>query len=229
MSIKLENSILSDFALEEGVITTCVNPSNLKILESELVEEERSLFRYYSDGALLCALLFFKNRKKVARVSFDFSGIAAQVFSWGAENKKSFAFIGGYEGAVEVFSKVVCQRHPLIRIVHISPGFFKSHKHRRDTIRALVEVDVIVAGMGSPHQERFLLDLRGLGWIGTGYTCGAFFEQTARAGGDYYPKIINELHLRWLFRLLDEPKKMFGRYFVRYPIFIWEFLRARNG
>lgn len=229
MSIKLENSILPDFALEEGAITTCINPFNLRLLDSELLDEEKSSFRYYSDGVLLCALLFLKKRIKVTRISFDFSGIAEQVFSWGVDNKKSFAFVGGYYGAVEEFSKIARQRHPQMRVEHTSPGFFENESHRRETLRRLVDVDIIIAGMGSPYQERLLLDLRTLGWKGTGYTCGAFFEQTARAGGDYYPKIIDKLHLRWLFRLLDEPNKMFARYFIRYPIFVWTFLRSKNG
>lgn len=34
--------------------------------------------------------------------------------------------------------------------------------------------DLVVVGMGAPLQEKFLVDLVGLGWRGRGYTCGVF-------------------------------------------------------
>jgi N-acetylglucosaminyldiphosphoundecaprenol N-acetyl-beta-D-mannosaminyltransferase len=77
----------------------------------------------------------------------------------------------------------------------------------------------VIVGMGAVLQEKFLLTLRSLNWQGAGYTCGGFFHQTADTI-TYYPKIIDQLQLRWAYRIFKEPK-LFLRYSIQYPKFIF--------
>ena len=80
--------------------------------------------------------------------------------------------------------------------------------------------------MGTPFQEQFLVDLKNLGWIGAGYTCGGFIHQTA-ANIKYYPEFFNTYNLRWLYRMIDEPK-LIKRYLILYPkstfLFFFDFI-----
>ena len=80
-------------------------------------------------------------------------------------------------------------------------------------------------GLGNPRQELWLdryLDKTGAR-IGAGV--GAFFDFQARA----IPRSewMNRLGLEWLYRLVLEPKRLWHRYIVGNPAFLWRVLRER--
>jgi N-acetylglucosaminyldiphosphoundecaprenol N-acetyl-beta-D-mannosaminyltransferase len=108
-----------------------------------------------------------------------------------------------------------------IDIVYYRNGFFSSEMDRQACLQFVksMKPDLVVVGMGTPLQERFLVDLVSIGWKGRGYSCGGYFHQL---GGDnrsnYYPNWMNSLHLRWLYRVWDEPK-LISRYLFVYPYF----------
>ncbi|NJO34267.1 MAG: hypothetical protein HC869_15170 [Rhodospirillales bacterium] len=68
-------------------------------------------------------------------------------------------------------------------------------------------------------QESFLLRLRQQGFNGVGFTCGGFLDQYS-IGKQYYPTWIDRLELRWLYRLIMEPGRLWRRYFVEYQPFV---------
>jgi exopolysaccharide biosynthesis WecB/TagA/CpsF family protein len=77
-----------------------------------------------------------------------------------------------------------------------------------------------MVAMGNPLQERWLadnLDAAGA-WLGVGV--GAFFdfasERVPRS-----PAWMRKLGIEWVFRLLIEPRRMFRRYVVGNPRFLW--------
>jgi N-acetylglucosaminyldiphosphoundecaprenol N-acetyl-beta-D-mannosaminyltransferase len=102
-------------------------------------------------------------------------------------------------------------------------GFFESDEQRREVIRHIrqQEYDVVVCGMGTPLQEKFLVELKEAGWNGYGYTCGGYLHQLATKE-KYYPKFFDKLNIRWIYRIYDEPK-LYHRYFVLYPVFAFYF------
>jgi N-acetylglucosaminyldiphosphoundecaprenol N-acetyl-beta-D-mannosaminyltransferase len=106
-------------------------------------------------------------------------------------------------------------------IVFYRHGFFSSEMDRQACLQSVKEMNpqLVVVGMGTPLQECFLVDLVSVGWKGRGYSCGGYFHQL---GGDnrsnYYPNWMNRFHLRWLYRIWDEPK-LLSRYFIVYPSF----------
>ncbi|MNN73388.1 UDP-Gal:alpha-D-GlcNAc-diphosphoundecaprenol beta-1,4-galactosyltransferase [compost metagenome] len=73
--------------------------------------------------------------------------------------------------------------------------------------------------MGTPRQEDFLIELQESGWLGVGFTCGGYFDQLNSAdGGLYYPGFIDRYNMRWAYRIYKEPKRLWKRYFVDYPV-----------
>ena len=60
----------------------------------------------------------------------------------------------------------------------------------------------------------------------TQHLCG-FLEQIVGTDGDYFPPWANRLQLRWLFRLIKEPRRLWKRYFLLYPKFLVLFLADR--
>ena len=106
---------------------------------------------------------------------------------------------------------------PNLKIVGYNNGYFINKNAKEKVLNSITSIspDLLIVGMGTPYQEEILLEARKKGWHGTGYTCGGFFHQTTERI-NYYPRIVDKLNLRWLYRIYDEPN-LFIRYFLDYP------------
>ncbi|MDR5733108.1 WecB/TagA/CpsF family glycosyltransferase [Caballeronia sp. LZ025] len=117
---------------------------------------------------------------------------------------------------------MLVERFPALNVCGSRNGYFLCDLDRIDALRDVLDpkANVLICGMGSPYQERFLHELRKLGWRGTAYTCGGFLHQMAKKGARYYPAWIDRLQLRWAYRIYDEPT-LFKRYFFGYPVAVF--------
>lgn len=204
------------FIKGEGLVTF-LNPYSYLIARNSF-DLFSSFDEIYADGALL--VLFLRCLGvKVGRYSFDMTSLAPVVFSDCASSNKSVYFLGGEPGVAESAVKFFCEVYPL-RVVGCRNGFFDSKEDLDSAITDIVSLNpsVLVCGMGTPYQEKFLFRLRGAGWAGRGYTCGGFLHQTAKKGVCYYPSFFDKFNLRWVYRVFDEPK-LFKRYLFEYPKF----------
>lgn len=180
------------------------------------------------DGMFLTKTFNFFKISDNKRMSIDFSGIADNLFCHILNNNKTIFFVGAKQEEVEKFSQIISQKYNGLKIVGFHHGFIKDDKQQYylliDKLTKL-NPDFILAGMGSPLQESFLFDLKDNGWNGTGFTSGGFIYQTS-VKPDYYPKLVNTLKLRWLYRGIYEPKALLKT--LRIPkfviIFLYDFL-----
>lgn len=152
------------------------------------------------------------------------TSLAPKIFMYASEHNKSVYFIGGEEGVSKKAAETLKSSFPNLNIIGCRSGFFKGNEYET-TLKEIVQAkpDIVVCGMGTPHQENFLLKLKEHSWSGEGFTCGGFFHQTAKSGVTYYPKLIDKLNLRWLYRMIDEPK-LIKRYSTQYPLFLLVFM-----
>ncbi|HBW84806.1 MAG TPA: glycosyltransferase [Gammaproteobacteria bacterium] len=215
-------------SLENRCLNSFINPYSYLVVRKRFF----GIDRWFVDGQfsvwLLNALGF-----NVTRKSFDMTSLAPEIFRFCEQNTKSLVFIGASTEDVEKFVDVVLDNYPKLKILFYRNGFFDCNSDLESTQRRIVEdnPDFVICGMGAGKQEEFLMKLRESGWFGTGYTCGGFIHQTASAGIKYYPTWADRLHLRWLYRMIDEPK-LIKRYFKYYPIFplflIYDFLKNKS-
>jgi len=88
--------------------------------------------------------------------------------------------------------------------------------------------ELIVLGMGMPKQEAVAACLADGGVPGVVVCGGAILDflggKVSRA-----PGWIRRLGCEWLFRLVREPKRLFGRYVVGNPLFLWRTLSYARG
>ena len=176
----------------------------------------------YADGILMSTLLSVLLGRPVHRYSFDMTSLAGKVFESCTTKNLRLGFIGGTATDIKAFEETVAVCFPGDKQpVFFRNGFFDSDSEYDSAIKqiSLSEIDVIVVGMGAGKQEKFLLDLRSRGWDGAGFTCGAFISQTTK-DLHFYPKLINKLHLRWVYRSIKE-KGLLLRYLKNYPRGIW--------
>lgn len=171
------------------------------------------------DGQLLVRILSIMRPRRIRRVSFDMTSLAPRVFQDAAASGKRVYIIGSTQANLERALSVLIDRYPALDICGSRHGYFLCDADRINALRDVLEskANVLICGMGSPYQERFLRELRALGWEGTGYTCGGFLHQIAKKGARYYPEWIDRFQLRWAYRMYDEPK-LFKRYFFGYPV-----------
>lgn len=110
--------------------------------------------------------------------------------------------------------------------VDFADGYFTKEEApvRADHIRAS-GADILFAGMGAPRQEYFIeeqWDRLGVGMaIGVGGSFDVLAGRRARA-----PIWVQNIGMEWLFRLIQEPRRLFTRYLVTNSQFGWLVLCA---
>lgn len=159
------------------------------------------------------------------------TSLAPIVFNDCIKYNKSIYFVGSTDTAIEGFISTINSEYKNLNVLGYRNGYFRDAQEKQHFINNLakIEPDILVVGMGTPYQEEFLISLRDKNWKGVGYTCGGFIHQTAK-GINYYPKFYDKYNLRWLYRMIDEPK-LIKRYLLYYPLsaclFIFDVLKYK--
>lgn len=170
----------------------------------------------------------------IKRESADFSSLMAPVFNWASENKQSVGFVGGEAGVAEKSASIIIEKFPDLRIVACFTGYEQDPDDARKFFTDN-QTELVICGMGAPLQERFLTQLVSAGWHGIGMTCGGFLDQTTRSAA-YYPDWVDRFDVRFLYRLIKEPRRLWHRYLVDYQVFLrrygrlkWSIFKSRLG
>lgn len=197
---------------------TFLNPYSISFLKENI--ELYSNFDFIcSDGILPVLLIRLFGKEKMNRYSFDYSSLANIVLK---ENLKYF-FVGSTPDTIKRFVDIVTKENNNLIISGYNDGYFLDKSNVIDKIIEL-SPDVVVIGMGTPRQDFFADDLAKAGFSGAIYTCGGFFHQVANSSAnEYYPKVLDKLNLRFLWRMYKEPYTI-KRYFFYYPIFVVKFI-----
>ena len=201
-------------------LTTFINPfSYLKLRQSDI---HLNNFNIKIDGFFLVSILNFFGFK-FNRESFDMTSLAPIIFEKIIREKKTVFFVGTEPNLIKLSVDNIKSSYPNLNISGFHHGFFTNEE--KDMIFNNIissRVDYVICGMGTPLQEKFLIDLKENGWSGIGFTCGGFLHQTSN-NIIYYPNWIDRFSLRAFYRMYDEPK-LIKRYFLIYPLAILLFL-----
>lgn len=143
-----------------------------------------------------------------------------EVFS-AAQNKKwSVYLLGTKEESLRLFINRLKQKFPSLDICGSHHGYFsKDEENRIISEINLLKPTILIVGMGTPKQEKWVDD--NLQRIDTKafWAVGALFDVMAgvlpRA-----PKWMQAIGLEWLFRFFQEPKRLWRRYLIGNVVFI---------
>lgn len=221
-------NILKDKTKKDGEpinkrdLVTFLNPYSYLLARQNLDLFEK-FDRIYIDGIALVKILNLFRVANVKRTSFDATSLVPNVFMNAMENSRSLYFIGTKPEIIDETIKNIGNEYQGLNIVGYRDGYIKDNE-RTKLLKDIeyLKPDIVVCGMGTPLQEKFLIDLRLIGWSGEGYTCGGFLHQAA-VKINYYPSWVNKYNLRWAYRMYDEPK-LVERYLIGYPKFFMIFL-----
>ena len=88
---------------------------------------------------------------------------------------------------------------------------------------------VIILGMGMPKQERVAEHLRAVLDYPCLIVCGGAIIDFLGGKIRRAPSWVRYIGFEWLYRLIVEPRRLFNRYIVGNPVFLWRALRLRLG
>lgn len=149
-----------------------------------------------------------------------------KLLAFAAKKGLTVGFHGGSEQVLAGVQKRAIAEFPGLKIAYIySPPFREiTQPENAETIARLngSTTQILFVGLGCPKQERWMDAHRGntnAVMIGV----GAAFDFYAGAAAES-PTWLRKLGLEWFFRLFSEPKRLWRRYLILNPRFIWHAL-----
>ena len=138
--------------------------------------------------------------------------------------------VGLYGGSPDVIAELpqrLAERFPGLRIAFASSPPYRALTPAEDAAVALAIREsgarVLFVGLGCPKQERWMAahrERRPCAMVGV----GAAFDFLAGAKRQA-PRWMQRAGLEWLFRLASEPRRLWRRYAIHNPRFVWRVLR----
>jgi exopolysaccharide biosynthesis WecB/TagA/CpsF family protein len=136
-------------------------------------------------------------------------------------------FLGAAPGVADKAQQVLTESLEGLQVIGIRDGFFKREEEAEvaEKIKAS-GAELLMVGMGMPLQEKFLDRNLAATGVRLASTVGAFFDFQAgtipRA-----PDWVQRLHIEWIYRLAKEPRRLWRRYVLGNPLFIYRVIRQR--
>jgi N-acetylglucosaminyldiphosphoundecaprenol N-acetyl-beta-D-mannosaminyltransferase len=141
----------------------------------------------------------------------------------------SVYLLGAEPEVLEAAARVVRERHPRLRLAGSHHGYFSAAEEPAlvETIAA-TRPDLLFVGMSSPKKEIFLSR-----WgerigapicHGVGGSIDVMAGKVRRA-----PGVWQKAGVEWLYRVLQEPRRLWRRYLVTNTMFLWMVLRDLTG
>ena len=130
---------------------------------------------------------------------------------------KVFLF-GGKEDVLEKATGKIKEKYPRVNIVDTySPSFgFENDELKLKRINERIKAsgaDILIVFLGCPKQEKFIAKNKDKYQIPISITMGGCVDFIA-GGVSRAPQWMQNAGLEWFYRFLQEPKRMFRRYFV---------------
>lgn len=143
-------------------------------------------------------------------------------------------FYGATQETLDLLNKKLKEKFPRLSITgSYSPPFRElSHKEKEKIVNIINDAspDVLWVGLGTPKQQLWMSEHKDKIKVPVMVGVGAAFDFLSGAKKQA-PKWMRENGFEWLFRLITEPKRLWKRYILGNPIFIYlvckEFISGR--
>ncbi len=148
--------------------------------------------------------------------------LTLQVVKAAAEKNLPIYLYGSTEKTLELFTANLRHSFPGLIIAGKEPSKFRklNHQEKKDTIDRIVRsgARIVLVGLGCPRQEVWVFEYRNL--LKTPLLAvGAAFDFHAGVLSQA-PPWMQKNGLEWLYRLVQEPKRLWRRYLLLNPYYI---------
>lgn len=186
------------------------------------------------DGASIvkaCRWIGAKSQPRERVAGWDLFEFEMDQLNRKAGGRKRVMFMGSSEQVLVRIRERAAEVYPNLEVVTYSPPYKPEfdEKDNQQIIKAIhaADPDLLWIGMTAPKQEKWTYahwkELNIHCHVGT---VGAVFDFFA---GTYQraPQWWQEHSLEWLYRLVKEPRRMWRRYVLGNPLFLWNVLKER--
>jgi N-acetylglucosaminyldiphosphoundecaprenol N-acetyl-beta-D-mannosaminyltransferase len=141
----------------------------------------------------------------------------------------SLYLLGAKPGVVEKMKKSIEEKFPGIRIIGCRDGYFDRNKENKAVINKINKLapDILLIAFGAPVQEKWIHnnfdELNPIILMGVGGLFDFYSGNTKRA-----PVWMRETGIEWVYRILQEPKRMWKRYVIGNPLFLFRVLKWKK-
>lgn len=133
-------------------------------------------------------------------------------------------FYGGTQKTLDILKEMLPKRYPGIQIAGMYSPPFRPLTEEEDAaaIKAICDAqpDFVWVGLGAPKQEKWMQVHQGK-VQGLMVGVGAAFDYEA-GNINRAPKWMQDHNLEWFYRLLQDPKRLLGRYLYTNTVYLWE-------
>lgn len=241
LSIVESHDALTDIPQGKVLINT-INAHSFNVAQKdELFAEALAKGDYLiPDGASIikaCKWLGAKSQPKERIAGWDFFAFEMQRLEDRSENRAandkrlSVMFMGSSEKVLALIRKKAAKDYPSLDVVTYSPPYKQefSDEDNAAIVKAINDAnpDLLWIGMTAPKQEKWTYqhwkELNIHCHVGTIGAVFDFYAGTAQRAPQWW----QEHSLEWLYRLIKEPKRMWRRYVIGNPLFLWNIQKER--
>lgn len=159
-----------------------------------------------------------KIHKKPVKAKISGSDLVPLLCAEAASKGYSLFIIGGKDGIAEKAKLKLEQQYPTINIVgtYAPPFGFEKDENELEKINSMIsekKPDVLIACFGCPKQEKWIYENYQKYDAKVSICAGATVDFLA-GNVNRAPKWMSDHGLEWFYRFLQEPKRMFKRYFI---------------
>ena len=173
------------------------------------------------DGGPLSTVGQKRGHKNMERTTGP--SLMGEIFEISAKKGYRHYFYGSKEETLELLQKKLMEKYPEIQIAGMYSPPFRPLTEEEDKviIERINETkpDFVWVGLGAPKQEKWMAahqgKIDGL-MLGVGAGFDYYAENIKRA-----PMWMQKHNLEWVYRLVQDPKRLFKRYWSTNTKFIW--------
>ena len=156
-----------------------------------------------------------------------------QIASLAHDEKFSIFLLGASPGVADTLAEVIKTQFSNAKIAGIYvPPFMKvfSEEENRNMVNAVnvSNADIVLVSLTAPKQDIWIAQNKNILnpalYVGIGGAFEVMAGMTKRA-----PKWMQASGLEWLYRFIQEPKRLFRRYFIEAPVFIPLIFKQKFG
>lgn len=174
-----------------------------------------------TDGMPIVWMQKFQGKKTASRVRAN--DLMISLCEFAAENNLSVGFYGGKQEVIDAIRAKAEKDLPNLQISYaFSPPFRALTDEEDKQITAAINAtkpDILFMGLGCPKQENWMSahknNLQAV-MLGVGASFDFYAGNVKES-----PAWLGKFGLEWLFRLTQEPKRLWRRYLILNPRFMW--------
>ena len=135
--------------------------------------------------------------------------------------------LGARPGVADQAAENMSRAFPKHSFSVVSHGYFNSAEQRGIIEKLKADrPDILLVAMGNPNQEQWIVENCNEDIVGIAFAVGALFdffaELVPRA-----PKWVRRIRLEWIHRLVMDPGRLWRRYILGNPLFLWRVLKQK--